>query len=128
VFQLPVNLFCVSIACDLENKLAAKMPPKTDFDKLLSAFLDVAQNQMTTMQNDISDFKVEIADLKVEVKDLNDEIKDTKKNNADLMKTVGDLVTENIEMQNENKTLNNKIQLFHGLVSQLKEKVRNQEE
>ena len=86
------------------------MPPKVDmdkFDKLLNAFLDVAQR-------DIDSIKTEI-----------NEIKQT---NKDLTESVGNLQTENIDLQNTIETLKKRMQLFEGLNSQLKVKVKEQGE
>jgi putative IMPACT (imprinted ancient) family translation regulator len=104
------------------------MPPKTDFDKLLSAFLDVANNELKETKNELSKFETVIEELKGEIKDLKEEIKTVKQKNTDLTDTVSNLVTENIDIQNVNKSLNNRVQLFHGLIAQLNEKLRSQEE
>ena len=86
------------------------MPPKVDmdrFDKLLNAFLDVAQRDIDSLKT---------------------EINEVKQTNKDLTESVGNLQTENIDLQNTIETLKKRMQLFEGLNSQLKVKVKEQGE
>lgn len=86
------------------------MPPKVDmdkFDKLLNAFLEVAQK-------DIGIVKDEINGIKAVNKELTD--------------SVGQLVTENIDLVKSIESMKQRMQLYEGLNAQLKAKVKEQGE
>jgi regulator of replication initiation timing len=77
------------------------MPPKSNFDKLLTSFLEVALN---------------------DIKDLREEINKLKTTNKDMTTTMNTLTTENVTLTKELDALKRRLQLSDGLVSQLRSK------
>lgn len=71
-----------------------------DFDKLLSAFIDVANRNMGNLEE----------------------------RNSELSKSVAILVTENIELRNDLKQVNKRLQLAEGMIAQQRTKMSMQDE
>ena len=79
-----------------------------DFDKLLTAFIEVANRNIASLE------ERNIASLE-------------EKNN-DLSKSVTTLLEENIELRNELKQINKRLQLAEGMIIQFRTKVAMQDE
>ena len=71
-----------------------------DFDKLLTAFIEVANRSVANLEQQ----------------------------NADLTSTVSTLLTENNELRNELKQINKRLQLNEGMVAQMRSKMIQQDE